>query len=156
MSNKQIVGWIPRILFRIYITLKDKFDPSIPITKQDEICAKICLKLLDDPDSELTINSLSDKRFIKNSNHDIIISICYGQIKLINHIYGYNITIGNDGLYEKILKKFDDVLNNTLKNLDQEIETNVENSLGLILEKITPKPKIAELNGKKQSEILVS
>lgn len=147
MNNKKIVGWIPRILFRIYISLKEKFDPSIPITKQDEICAKICLKLLDHPETELTINSFGDKRFIKNTDHNIIVSMSYGNIKLINHIYGYNISIGNDNLYDKILKRFDEVLNNKLKNLDHEIESNVENSLSLILEKISP--KITDINQKK-------
>jgi uncharacterized protein YlaN (UPF0358 family) len=148
MKNKKIVGWIPRILFRIYITLKEKFDPSIPITKQDEICAKICLKLLDYPETELTINTFGDQRFIKNETHDIIISISHGHIRLINHVYGYNITIGNDGLYDKILKKFDEVLDNKLKGIEKEIDTNIENSLGIILEKVSP--KITELNYEKK------
>jgi hypothetical protein len=147
MNNKKIVGWIPRILFRIYIYLKERFDPSVPITKQDEFCTKICLKLLEQPETELTINSFGDKRFIKNTNHDIIVSISYGNIKLINHIYGYNISIENDNLHDKILKRFDEVLNNNLKNLDHEIESNIENSLCLILEKISP--KINEISQKK-------
>ena len=40
MENK-VVGYIPRLLFKIYLNLKDKFDPKPKVTDEEVYAAEI-------------------------------------------------------------------------------------------------------------------
>ena len=62
------MGYIPRLLFKIYLNLKERFDPTPPIPEEERITVEICKKLINDPDSELTYAPISAKRFIKNES----------------------------------------------------------------------------------------
>ena len=51
MKNK-VVGFIPRILYRIFLNLKEKFDPSPQISDEEIYAAAICEKLISKSNSE--------------------------------------------------------------------------------------------------------
>ena len=74
MENK-VVGYIPRLLFKIYLTLKERFDPSFPIPEEEKITIENCKKLISDPDSKLTFAPISGKRFIKNESKNMFVVI---------------------------------------------------------------------------------
>lgn len=136
MEKKEIVGYIPRILFRIYLTLKDKFDPRPPITKEEQTSVEICEKLILKDSSKLTFAPKSLKRFIKNDEHDMFIVIHDRTINLINHVYSYSVYIESTELYTELLDKFDMELERRRQLLEDEIVNNIQHSLKNILKKI--------------------
>jgi hypothetical protein len=74
MENK-VVGFIPRILFKVFLTLKEKFDPSPIITDEENYASGICEKLIQNLDSELSYSPLTSKRIIKNESYKKKISL---------------------------------------------------------------------------------
>jgi hypothetical protein len=81
------------LLHRLYLYLKNKFDPT-PEPKEEEIYAvQICQKLIMNPNSKLTNAPISFKRFIKNDDNNMFIVINNRTISLINHVYSYNVFI---------------------------------------------------------------
>ena len=137
MKENKVVGYIPKLLFKFYLRLKEKFDP-IPPTKEEELYSiDICKKLIKYSSSKLTIAPLSNKRYIKNDDNDMFIVIQDRTISLINHVYSYNVYIESDKLYVDILNHFDNELENRRIELENEIRSNIKHSLKSILEKVS-------------------
>lgn len=136
MKKPEVVGMISKLLFRLHLYLREKFDPRYPITEEETYIGQICSKLIESPQSNLNMSPISKKRFIKNSDKDIFIIIDNRQVTLIKSSYGYNIFIENDDLFDEITKKFDNELETRRINLENEMRKNVRNSLQIILEKI--------------------
>jgi len=134
--EKQIVGYIPRLLFKVYLTLKDKFDPRPPITHEEQTSVDICNKLIENQNSKLTFAPKSLKRFIKNDEFDMFIVIHNRTINLINHVYSYSVYIESTDLYSDLIDKFDSELEKRRQDLEDEITNNIQHSLKSILEKV--------------------
>lgn len=137
MQKPEVVGMISKVLFKIYVYLRDKFDPKYPISQEEIICSQICLALINSEKSNLTMSPISNKRFIKNEEKDIFVIINNRQITLINHVYGYNLVIEDDDMYSEITKSFDLVLEKRRQTLENEMRDNIRHSLQTILEKVT-------------------
>ena len=135
MENK-VVGYIPRLLFKIYLSLKERFDPTPPIPEEEKITIDICSKLLDDPNSKLTIAPLVNKRFVKNKEKDMYLVIHEHTINLINHVYSYSIYVSDSQSYVDIVNKFDKMLDEERLKLEEEIKNNIQHSLSSILNKL--------------------
>lgn len=138
MENQQIkpLGRIQSLLFHIYIYLKNKFDHRQPTTKEEECVTKICLCLIDYNGTRLTYAPISNKRFIKNDEKGMFIVIDNHVVSLINHVYGYTISIESETLYKQIIEKFDDTLEERRIALETEMRQNIQHSLQSILEKL--------------------
>jgi hypothetical protein len=135
MENK-VVGYIPRLLFKIYLNLKERFDPTIPIPEEEKITVEICKKLIVDPESKLTFAPISGKRFIKNENKNMFVVIESHTINLINHVYSYSVYLSSQSDYKDITQSFDGVLENKRQLLEDEIRSNIQHSLQTILKKL--------------------
>lgn len=135
-TKQQVVGYIPRILFRFYLYLKNRFDPPKPIPEEEKICQEICLNLIQKESSFLTIAPVSSRRYIKNDDKGVFIVISERTIKLVNHIYSYTVYCENDELYEELLKNFDLELEKRKNDLELEIQSNIQHSLKKILENV--------------------
>jgi len=135
MENK-VVGYIPRLLFRIYLSLKEKFDPTPPIPEEEKITVEICKKLINNHESKLTYAPISNKRFVKNEEKNMFIVIEQHTINLINHVYSYSVYLSNSNDYNEIITSFDKVLEFERQSLEDEIRTNIQHSLTTILEKL--------------------
>lgn len=134
--EKQIVGYLPKLLYRIYLTLKDKFDPRPPITLEEQTCIDICNKLVLNPNSNLTYAPKSTKRFIRNQTYNMFIVIQDRTIHLINHVYSYSVYIENTELYSNLLESFDTELEFRRQSLENEIRNNIQHSLKNIYDRI--------------------
>jgi hypothetical protein len=137
MKENKVVGYIPKLLFRVYLNLKEKFDPTSPPKEEEIFCVEICEKLIENVTSKLTIAPISNKRFIKNDEKDMFIVIHNRQISIINHVYSYNVFIESDSLYNKIVNGFDKVVEEKRQELEDEIKNNIKHSLKNILTKVT-------------------
>jgi hypothetical protein len=135
MENK-VVGFIPRILFRVFLYLKEKFDPKPEITDEEIYACAICEKLIDNSNSELTYSPLTKKRIIKNENDTMFIVMEGHSINLINHVYSYSVYVQNSTKYFDLCQKFDNVLDEKRKQIETEIRSNIQHSLKTILEKM--------------------
>jgi len=136
MMEKKIVGYIPRILYKLYLNLKERFDPALKIPEEEKICVEICKKLINDEYSKLTFAPISNKRIIKNENKEIYIVIETYNITIINHVYSYSIYLSSAKDYKDIVNSFDKILENQRQLLEQEIRFNITQSLTKILEKV--------------------
>lgn len=134
--EKKIVGFIPRILYKIFLALKEKFDPTLPVPEEEKITVEICKKLLDDPKSELHYYDLAKKRFIKNAEKDMFIVMQDHTINLINHVYSYSIYVSDTAMYRELTSKFDDILDAERIKMEDEINSNIKHSLSSILSKL--------------------
>ena len=135
MENK-VVGFIPKLLYKLFLSLKEKFDPSQPVPQEEKITIEICRKLLDDPNSKLTFAPLAEKRFIKNEEKDMFVVIHEHTINLINHVYSYSIYVSNTSEYHELVNKFNEVLDRERLKLEDEIKLNIQHSLEQILNKL--------------------
>ena len=97
------------ILFRIFLYLKNKFDPKPPVAEEVQTCTQIVLKVLEYDDTELTYTPISNKRFIVNDTRGMAITIEHRVVHIINHIYSYSVYMEDNDCYGKVLKKFDEV-----------------------------------------------
>ena len=131
--EKEIVGYIPKLLYKFYLKLKDRFDVNPKPSDEEKYCIEICNKLIENPKSKLTYSLVSDKRFIKNDDKYMFVIIENNVINLINHVYSYSIYIQDTSSYQKTLKKFDLALENERHLLEDEIRKNIQHSLSNIL-----------------------
>lgn len=134
--KKPVVGYISKFLFRIYLSLKEKFDPRPLITKEERCSVDICQKLIPRKTSKLNYAPKSLKRFIKNDEFNMFIVITNSTIHLINHVYSYSVYIEDRDLYDELLESFDLELEKRREELENEIVSNIQHSLDNILKKI--------------------
>ena len=135
MENK-VVGYIPRLLFKIYLNLKDRFDPKPKVTEEEIFAADICEKLINNPSSELTFSPISHKRIIKNEAKSMYIVMESYTIHLINHVYSYSVYLQDTSKFTALTQKFDKILEDKREVLESEIRKNIQHSLRNILEKL--------------------
>ena len=128
---------LSKVLFKIYLYLKNRFDPRPPVTQEEIFCTDICLKLIADEDVKLTYAPISNKRFIKSEAHNMFVVLDNRLVNLINHVYGYTIYIEDTELYERITSQFDGVLEQRRQALEDEMRNNIQHSLKNILDKIS-------------------
>lgn len=131
-----VVGYIPKLLYKIYLYLQEKFDPKPPITDEEKFCLEITKKLIENENSVLTLAPLSQKRFIKNDELRMFIMIENRVINIINHIYSYTLVIEDFDAYQEVISEFDNKLDNIRVSLETEFRMNIQNSLKNILESI--------------------
>lgn len=136
MKNKEIVGYIPKLLYKVYLALKEKFDPRPPITQEEQYSIEICNQLISRNSSNLNYTPKSTKRIIENDEYNMFIVINNYTIHIINHVYSYNVYIENTELYSNLLETFDLEVEKRRENLELEINNNIQHSLKDILLKI--------------------
>ena len=135
MENK-VVGYIPRLLFKIYLNLKDKFDPKPNVTDEEVFAAEICERLIVNQTSELSFSPISHKRIIKNEEKSMYIVMESYTIHLINHVYSYSVYLQDTSKFANLTQKFDKVLEDRREVLESEIRKNIQHSLSNILDKL--------------------
>ena len=96
----------------------------------------ICRKLINHEGSKFTIAPLSQKRYIVNKPLGLFIIIDYNKVEITNHIYHYVIHLNNRDA-SRIIRSFNDKVENKRIEYETEIKSNIQNTLNKILDKIT-------------------
>lgn len=133
-KDKRTLGYFTKILYKFYLKLKDKFDPSPKITDEERYCVQICMKLLDNYLSKLTFAPVSESRYIVNEDKQMFVVINNHTINITNHVYSYTIYIQDHSSYLRLTKKFDSILEEERQNIQDEIRRNIKHSLQTILD----------------------
>lgn len=133
---------IKRWIQRNYIRFYRKFVDLDGIDKQKydhEIEAlQICKKLIKTNESILLMAPISGKRFVKNEKMGIYVILEGRGVKVINHIYSYNVILG-DKAWNKLLSFYDEEIESRRMEFEREITSNIKHSLKNILEEIDGK-----------------
>lgn len=124
-------------IFRLYLYLRDKFNPKPIISEEERYAVSIVKKLVECENSELFYSPISVKRLIKNQQKNIYIVVTVRNITIINHTYSYSVYIESDDLYESLIMTFDGKLESKRAELETEIKNNIKHSLQNILENIS-------------------
>lgn len=138
LTLHSIKRWIQRNYIRFYRKFvdldgidKQKYDHEIE-------ALQICKKLIKTNESILLMAPISGKRFVKNEKMGIYVILEGRGIKVINHIYSYNVILG-DKAWNKLLSFYDEEIERRRMEFEREITSNIKHSLKNILEEIDGK-----------------
>lgn len=95
----------------------------------------ICKKLINQKDSILLLTPRSGKRYIKSESSDIFIILDNHRIKVINHIYAYDIHV-TDKSWTKLMDYFDTEVEKRREEFEKQITSNIQSSLKKILHEV--------------------
>jgi hypothetical protein len=121
-------------IFKIYLYLRDKFNPKPIVSDEEKYAVEIAKNLIKLEDSILYIAPISNKRFIRHDNKNIYVVIDLRNILIINHIYSYSVYIESDELYNTLIDFFNQTLEKKRDDFEKEIKKNIQHSLKNILD----------------------
>jgi hypothetical protein len=125
-------------IFKIYLYLRDKFNPKPIVSDEEKYAVEIAKNLIKLEDSILYISPISNKRFIRHDNKNIYVVIDLRNILIINHIYSYSVYIESDELYNTLIDFFNQTLEKKRDDFEKEIKKNIQHSLKNILDNMKP------------------
>lgn len=124
------------MLYRLYLHLKDKFDPRPEITEEERYAVNIAIRLIKLPTTNLYIAPISNKKYIKNDEKHMFIVIEGPNLTLINHVYSYSVFIENNKLFNDLIESFNLTMEKKRTELESEIKNNIQHSLKTILDNL--------------------
>jgi len=98
--------------------------------------AAICRRLINHPLSKFLIAPVSKKRYIRNEKLKMFVVISDNKIRIVNHVYSYDIVI-TDSEYQRLEKMFDNKVDSMRLKFEEEINSQIEYSLTSIIKKIS-------------------
>lgn len=104
-------------------------------TGYEKITTSIVRKMINHADSKFTIAPLSGKRYIVNKTLDIFIIMEDSKVEITNHVYHYVSTLGQRDL-QKLTKLYDTNVEDQRINYEEEIKSQITNTLQSIYDKI--------------------
>jgi hypothetical protein len=132
---------IPRILKRVkhkmFVTFRGKsFNiHEDEIMAYEKTCFKICLRLISHNESEFMIAPMSGKRYIKNDELSMFITMDFGRVEITNHVFNYNVKLSNRD-WERLVYIFDTETEKRRIEMEKEVTSNIKNSLDHVLDRL--------------------
>jgi hypothetical protein len=105
------------------------------VSENEIKAAAICRKLINNPLSKFLIAPVSKKRYIRNEKLRMFVIISDNKIRIVNHVYSYDIVI-TDSEYQRLEKMFDNKVDSMRLKFEEEINSQIEYSLTTIIKKI--------------------
>ena len=139
MKNKT-KRFFSRLKLKFYIWTK---KPSLMApTFQEEnatyerTCFKICLKVIQHINTEFMIAPMSDKRYLKNDDMAIFITMTDRRVEITNHVFNYNVKLTTRD-WQRLTNIFDTEADKRRLNYEQVINSQITNSLHDILVRVS-------------------
>jgi hypothetical protein len=132
---KNLSHKLRRAIQKSFIKLKRLSTPPVERSTHERDCIAICKKLIDLEDTILLLTPLSDKRYIRNEEHEIFVILEGYNVKVINHVYSYTVYLEQDS-WRNIISIFDNEVERRRLTFEKEITSNIKHSLQNILQKI--------------------
>lgn len=129
--------FIRRTKLRLFLISKMKPIPTYEedVVTYEKTCFKICLKLISNIDSEFMIAPMSGKRYIRNEELDMFITLDYGRVEITNHVFNYNVKLLNRD-WERLIYIYDTETEKRRNNMEKEVSSNIKNSLEHVLQRL--------------------
>ena len=130
---------IKRLYAKFKISLRDISKKSF--TEREEAktnakqCSFICRKLIHSQNSDLLIAPISRKKYIKNEQLGIFITMEEGEVTITNHTYSYFIKLP-DVDWIKLKDFFKKEMEERALQMEKDLEIQIRHSLDTIYSKI--------------------
>ena len=95
-------------------------------------CIAVCKKFINQPDSIMLLTPISGKRYIRSEKNEIFIILDSHRVKIINHVYAYDVHI-NDKSWNQIISLFDNEVEKRREEFELQITSNIKSSLQKII-----------------------
>jgi hypothetical protein len=134
--KKWILKLIKNFKIRFYKLDKGFFIQTYDeIGEYERISTAIIRKMINHTDTKFTIAPLSGKRYLVNKTLDIFVIIEGNKVEITNHVYHYVIHLSKRPS-EKILKQYDKKVDDVRIEYENEIKSQINNTLHKIYDKI--------------------
>lgn len=137
-----MIKLIKRLAKRTYVNWliwnrNNRTDKDNKVSDTEKICMSITRSLIVHSESKFLLAPLSGKRYIKNEEKGLFIIIDRGTISLTNHVYHYDVNL-TERNWERLIKMYDGKVETIRQEYEDEIMSQIENSLHIIQDKLKP------------------
>jgi hypothetical protein len=105
------------------------------ISVYEKTCFKICLKLISNLDSEFMIAPMSNKRYIRNNELGIFVTLDNYRVEVTNHVFNYNVKLSSRD-WERLTYIYDTETEKRRVEMEKEVSSNIKNSLDHVLKRL--------------------
>lgn len=95
-------------------------------------CIAVCKKFINHPDTIMLLTPISGKRYIRSEKNEIFIILDSHRVKIINHVYAYDVHM-NDKSWNQIISLFDNEVEKRREEFESQITSNIKSSLQKII-----------------------
>jgi hypothetical protein len=135
---KRIKRFFKRLKIRVYLEfIRNCFAPTHqdkPLT-YEKTCFLICLKMIQNPETKFMIAPMSGKRYIRNNELSMFITMDFGRVEITNHVFNYNVKLSNRD-WERLVFIFDTETEKRRTEMEKEVSSNIKNSLEHVLNRL--------------------
>jgi hypothetical protein len=78
---------------------------------------------------------MSGKRYIRNNELSMFITMDFGRVEITNHVFNYNVKLLNRD-WERLIYIFDTETEKRRLEMEKEVSSNIKNSLDHVLERL--------------------
>jgi hypothetical protein len=137
MNKKFLNGKFVRLIAKIKIMWRNTniINTERESNQYEKTCKAICRKLISHSESKFMIAPISSKRYIVNKTLGMFIVFEDNKIEITNHVYHYIVRL-SDVEIDKLIDMFDRKTEQIRLKFEDEIMSQIKNSLSSILEKI--------------------
>jgi hypothetical protein len=140
---------IKRLSKRLYVrwlqwNRNGRSEKERKIADTEKICMSICRNLITNPNSKFLLAPVSGKRYIKNSDLELFVILDDRNISITNHVYHYDVKV-EDRNWFRLINMYDLKVETIRMEYEQEIMSQIENSLYKIQEKVRGMETISKL-----------
>ena len=137
MNKKFLNGKLIRLIAKIKIMWRNTniINTERESNQYEKTCKAICRKIISHSESKFMIAPISSKRYIVNKTLGMFIVFEDNKIEITNHVYHYIVRL-SDKEIDKLIDMFDRRTEEIRLKFEDEIMSQIKNSLSSILEKI--------------------
>jgi hypothetical protein len=128
---------VKRIIQKLGIYLVKKFHHAgrEKLSKTEIEASILFRKLISDPKTDLLISPISSKYYLRNDDRKLLVVLGNMNISIINHIFGYDVSIPSY-LQENLKSIFNDEVENRRQKMEEEYRNNVRHNLQQVIKSL--------------------
>lgn len=126
--NHTFRRFIQKQMIRLFRYVSTEQEKSV----YERDCIAVCKKFINQPDSIMLLTPISGKRYIRSEKNEIFIILDSHRVKIINHVYAYDVHM-NDKSWNQIISLFDNEVEKRREEFELQITSNIKSSLQKIV-----------------------
>lgn len=125
---------LKRIIQKLGILLIKKFYHvgREKLSKTEIEASIVFTKLISDPKTDLLISPISSKYYLRNDDRRLLVVLGSMNMSIINHIFGYDVSIPSY-LQDRLKSIFNDEVENRRQKMEEEYRYNVRHNLQQVI-----------------------
>ena len=122
---------IQKMMIYFLRILKSDYEKSV----YERDCTSICKKLINQKETTLLLTPKTGKRYIKSDDSNVFIILDSHRVKIINHVYAYDVHF-TEKSWNQLIDIFDTEVEKRREEFEFQITSNIKSSLKKILSDI--------------------